>query len=66
MKIITKKAYHFIDGEIVVDENGEKTRKIKNSIVVKPSVYPQQVPDWSSNDELFDIAIKDGGLTVVK
>jgi hypothetical protein len=66
MKIIAKRAFQFIDGEIVPDiKTNELKRVIKAEFKVKPSVRPQDAPDWIKNDALFDLAVADGNLKVV-
>lgn len=65
MNCIVKKALGFNEYQITTHPNGEKVAKLIRSYTVKPSMRPQVVPDWISNDDLFNIAIADGSLIVV-
>jgi len=63
MQIITSRALHFTDDEIVEDDvDGKKTRvrHIKDEILVRASQFPQLVPNWVGRTELFDLAVEDG------
>jgi hypothetical protein len=65
MNCIVKKALGFNEYQITTHPTGEKVAKLIRSYTVKPSMRPQVVPDWISNDDLFNIAIADGSLIVV-
>ena len=66
MNCIVKKALGFNEYQITTHPtNREKVAKLIRSYTVKPSMRPQVVPDWISNDDLFNIAIADGSLILV-
>jgi hypothetical protein len=66
MQIICKKKLHFQDHEIVDNlKTGEKVAVLKRQTLVSPSAIPQEVPDWIKNDDLFNLSVDDGVITVV-
>lgn len=65
MQIISKRALLFTEWDIR-EVDGEKVAKAERTYPVKPSVFPQIVPDWCANTDEFDVAQRDGNLTVVK
>ena len=71
MKIISKRAFLFLDEEIVQVKNkttgeSEATCNIRNSFKVSPSSFPQHCPDWIQTTDLFKLAVGDGNLKVVQ
>ena len=67
MQIICRKRLHFQEHEIVDNsKTGEKIAILKRQLVVSPSVHPQVVPDFVTNDDLFRLCVEDGTITIVR
>jgi hypothetical protein len=70
MKIIAKHAFVFVLDEIVTETSKvsgqpEAVQKIIATCKVKPSVFPQDCPDWVKDTDLFKLAVEDRNAKVV-
>ncbi len=73
MQVIAIKAYNFQRTTIVpvtvTDAAGNKTEQLTQVVHanhrVQPSSFPQTVPDWIVEDDLYKYALADGGVVVV-
>ena len=66
MQIISKVSLTFHDAEIVKNEQtGFFQNKINEAVAVVPSEYPQVVPDWVRDNDLFKFALIDGTVTEI-
>jgi hypothetical protein len=66
MQIISKKRLQFNDYEISINQrSNEKVAKLVRSFIAGPSLRAIEAPDWIVNDDLFELAVKDGSLIAI-
>ena len=65
MQIISNTAAIFEKHKVNTLEDGTRLAELIDSIQVNPSPYPQIVPDWVKDNDLYKLMIRDGSAVEV-